>query len=217
MKRLVKTPEQRRADLLEAAERTLRERGLEGLSIDEVTRGAGVAKGTFYLHFDSRQTLLAALAMRLVTRMADAATAVGAQVSDPPGALMAVLTALKAVERQDAVLAEALHRPENRELREWCDIALVQQLGPPLAAIVERGCAAGDFRVGDALSTVQLILAGQAFLLGNDRFGWTEAERQARELATLVVVERALGAAEGRLQLAMAQLLTSVRASASPA
>ncbi len=60
-KRRIRTPETRRADLLEAASELLIERGLDAVSVADITNRAGVAKGTFYLYFDTREALLDAL------------------------------------------------------------------------------------------------------------------------------------------------------------
>lgn len=54
----------RRDELLEAAEELIVERGLSALTVDDVTSRAGVAKGTFYLHFSSKGELLSALRAR---------------------------------------------------------------------------------------------------------------------------------------------------------
>jgi AcrR family transcriptional regulator len=57
---------------------------LGGFPVDEVVRVAGVAKGTFYVHFPSRTAYLAALHKRFHDRLRDAI----AQAADglPPGA-----------------------------------------------------------------------------------------------------------------------------------
>jgi AcrR family transcriptional regulator len=52
---------QRRRDLLDAGLAVFVERGVAAATLDHVTQRAGVAKGTFYLHFDSKEHLLAAL------------------------------------------------------------------------------------------------------------------------------------------------------------
>jgi AcrR family transcriptional regulator len=56
----------RREELLDAAERLFLERGVAGTSIDEVVAAAGVAKGTFYLYFASKEKILTALQERYV-------------------------------------------------------------------------------------------------------------------------------------------------------
>lgn len=62
----------RRRDLLDAAERSIAERGVHATTVADITRAAGVAKGTFYLYFDSREQLLGALKERLAQRIVDA-------------------------------------------------------------------------------------------------------------------------------------------------
>ncbi|MBB5079364.1 TetR/AcrR family transcriptional regulator [Nonomuraea endophytica] len=61
---------QRRAQLLDAAEALMLRAGVESLTVDDVTAAAGVAKGTFYLHFSSKDDLVGALRDRYVERFA---------------------------------------------------------------------------------------------------------------------------------------------------
>jgi len=62
--------------LLKAAEQLFLERGLENVSIDDITREAGVAKGSFYRYFSSKEdvsrSLFAALAERVLGAFARA-------------------------------------------------------------------------------------------------------------------------------------------------
>ena len=62
--RTIKTPEDRRQDLLDAGLRVLREKGA-GTTVADVAKAAGVAKGTFYLYFASKDALVAELRHRL--------------------------------------------------------------------------------------------------------------------------------------------------------
>lgn len=54
-----------RARISDAAARLLAERSPEALTVDTVVEAAGVAKGTFYYHFDSLEELFAAVGERL--------------------------------------------------------------------------------------------------------------------------------------------------------
>jgi AcrR family transcriptional regulator len=47
--------------LLEVATRLFLERGIDAISIEEITAAAGVAKGTFYRYFDGKEAVVAAL------------------------------------------------------------------------------------------------------------------------------------------------------------
>ncbi|MGC7102601.1 TetR/AcrR family transcriptional regulator [Amycolatopsis lurida] len=66
MRQRTEAPERRRSDLLDAALRIVLDKGVAGLTVDEVTVRAEVAKGTFYLYFRSKEQLLAALQDRFV-------------------------------------------------------------------------------------------------------------------------------------------------------
>jgi AcrR family transcriptional regulator len=59
-----KPPEERREELMNAAERLFLKHGVEPTTIEQITVGAGVAKGTFYLYFSSKEDVLAALRER---------------------------------------------------------------------------------------------------------------------------------------------------------
>ncbi len=60
----------RRADLLDAGIVVFGEKGVPEAKIEDVTRGAGVAKGTFYLYFASKDHFVAALQERFQTEFA---------------------------------------------------------------------------------------------------------------------------------------------------
>jgi AcrR family transcriptional regulator len=198
MVRTVKTPEVRRAEILQAASELFEEIGYESTSVDSIVRSAGIAKGTFYYYFKSKDEILAALAQQLCAEM----VARSQIIADDPqlGAIekfCAIIAAQNQTVETGQALVEDLHRPENRALHERSNIETVLAFGPILAAVVEQGNQEGVFQVDDPLSTVQFILAGSLFLFGHQMFSWTPEEQAARMQAMLLLIERAFGAATG--------------------
>ena len=59
-----KPPEERRDELMNAAQRMFLKQGVPATTIEQITSGADVAKGTFYLYFSSKENILAALGDR---------------------------------------------------------------------------------------------------------------------------------------------------------
>jgi AcrR family transcriptional regulator len=57
---------------MNSAERIFLEKGVGETTIEEITQGADVAKGTFYLHFSSKADVLEALRARFVQGVLDA-------------------------------------------------------------------------------------------------------------------------------------------------
>lgn len=60
--------EVREAAILEATNRLLARRSYEMLSMDEIAAEVGIAKGSLYRHFDSKEALAAAVMIRLLER-----------------------------------------------------------------------------------------------------------------------------------------------------
>jgi AcrR family transcriptional regulator len=67
--------------MLDVAEELVVRVGADAFTVDEVTLGAGVAKGTFYLHFNNKADLINALRERWVRRFVDAQMAAARQSS----------------------------------------------------------------------------------------------------------------------------------------
>ena len=70
--------------LLDAGVAVAEEHGLAGLSVNRVVAEAGVAKGTFYVHFETREAFVDALHARFHTRVQEAVGEATAGL--PPGA-----------------------------------------------------------------------------------------------------------------------------------
>ncbi len=65
MVRISKDYDERRTELLDAAQALFYDQGYESTTVDAIINKVGVAKGTFYYYFDSKVALLNALADRL--------------------------------------------------------------------------------------------------------------------------------------------------------
>jgi AcrR family transcriptional regulator len=68
-KRSERRPEERREEILDAAVRVFVDKGVVDATVADITAAAGVAKGTFYLYFESKEHLLGALKDRLTDEM----------------------------------------------------------------------------------------------------------------------------------------------------
>lgn len=84
-RRAEESREQRRAQILERALGVFAEKGYHGASITDIVRAAGVARGTFYLYFDSKEAVFLAL---LDTLLATLRASVGGMRTGPTAAPM---------------------------------------------------------------------------------------------------------------------------------
>jgi len=68
-RRVLKSPEDRRQEILDAAVEVFSERGVSKATVADIAEAAGVAKGTVYLYFSSKEELLGALRDRFVDEL----------------------------------------------------------------------------------------------------------------------------------------------------
>ena len=80
--RAIRKRERTRGELVAAAEKLVAIRGLDAVSIDEITEAADVAKGTFYNHFADKDDLAAAIANHIRIELEEKIAAVNEDVDD---------------------------------------------------------------------------------------------------------------------------------------
>jgi AcrR family transcriptional regulator len=199
MVRIVKAPDLRRREILAAAGALFQSQGYQHTTVNAIIRTAGIAKGTFYYYFPSKEAVLAAIVHALVVQLVETAR----PIADHPslGALEKTRLLLRgqtqAIQAANRAVMDSLHLPENRELHERSNVETILAFGPILAGVVEQGNREGVFHVAHPLETVQFLLAGSQFLFDAGLFDWTPHEQVAHASAMQAVIERALGAPTG--------------------
>ncbi|MDI6097950.1 helix-turn-helix domain-containing protein [Actinoplanes sp. NEAU-A12] len=161
-----------RARILDAAEAVFSELGA-GASTEEVARRAGVAIGTVFRHFPTKDDLLAAIMKRLLARLAASAGRLGG-----PDGLFEFFTGMVAEAAGIRAVVDLLARGGT-------DIRLPDAVGPLTAAVGEllgQAQEAGTVSDGVRLPEVMALLVSvsQGALYG----GW-DAELRTRTLAVV--------------------------------
>jgi len=150
-KRVTKPAEQRRRELTDAAVRVFAEKGIARTTVSEITEAAGVAKGTFYLYFASKEHLLGAIKERLVDDILTHATTLYERVGREDWWALADATVESVVDfflsRRDMihVLVQEGVTPETSDLFADCEA----RIDFMYASAIRAGMEAGAFHVTD--------------------------------------------------------------------
>lgn len=189
-------PESRRAKVLAAARDLYFERGVDRTSIEDITRAAGVAHGTFYLYFqtkdDAVNAVMADVASEVVARIAVAATEPGVSAVDKMSAVCDALVSLSAPGESPAGdLVAHYHGPEHRDVHDRLAHEVNRQLVPVMASIVTQGVAERIFEVGDPAAAAAFVLSATEGLDLLGRRGSEAATAGADELMRFIL--RGLG------------------------
>lgn len=213
MARVSKPPAERRDELLDAATRLCASVGYESLSIDQLTRDVGVAKGTFYYHFPTKTDMLIALVQRYIDDLfidleATALTLRGTG-QERFRALMMEATNWKTSRASDALtFIPLLYKPENMELRHRLFDSWIARTRDVFGPLVRLGDADGSLDLPpDADPEITTDLVMSLWLNGSTTFfDRALAADTPEEFATILVhgiqglstaVERLLGATPG--------------------
>jgi AcrR family transcriptional regulator len=148
-----------RAALLAEAERTLREQGIDQLSLRDLARQAGVSHAAPRRHFADRQALLDALAEAGFLRLGDEVrAAIDAAGDDYETQLRAAATAYVRFSTQDAALLELMYVVKRGQHSAALDAAF-GRLFTTFDGLIRQGQQAGRLQPGDPDRVRLLLLA----------------------------------------------------------
>ena len=143
----------RRQELVEAAVTVFLDKGVSATSVDDIVRAAGVAKGTFYLYFETKDDAVDAVAQRMVEGVANRVEALArAPDRSPVERLLAFGAEVSQVggEPYQLDLIEVFHRPENRAIHDRMGEQALARLAPAIRGIgptaSTRGCSGPRIR-----------------------------------------------------------------------
>jgi len=187
MPRVIKHPEIRRAEILNAAFKLFLERGYDNTSVNDVIAHAGLSKGMVYHHFDSKESLLTALFERITDRTYQVlAPVIEAQGIDARTRLQGVLDRGAEIRMQTVEFTRSLFvsllRPESKLLYDRISEAWIERMRPILASIIADGVRSGDFKTADPEGVGDLILlmgAATKYILDQGMAAKTARERDA--------------------------------------
>jgi AcrR family transcriptional regulator len=188
----------RRAELVSAAATVFAERGVGSATVSDIVKVAGVAQGTFYLYFDSKDDAVLAVAERFGDAMLEGIERATAAPGSPA---VEKLFALRDVLGDPVVLAQAselieiLHRPGNRVIHDRLTEHLTPRLVGIVKRIVEQGVGEGAFAVPDVHAAAWFVLGG---LRSAELSGISIAELPEALAAVTELALRALGHSASR-------------------
>jgi AcrR family transcriptional regulator len=220
MPRIVKDADVRRDELLDTALALFLENGYDRTSVEQITSTVGVAKGTFYHYFNTKNDLLELLVERFTDDLFDhidaALAAVDGSAIDRFQALVAASSQAKLGRREETLtLTRPLYSEENRILKARLRDGWALRTRPLIQSIIEQGIAEGVFDVPDAVAMTDVWLSlwydygmhvAELFFRAQDDSTQIDALVAASQ-ALVIAQERVLGAAPGTLDMGVESAL----------
>ena len=204
--RVVKTAEERKNEILDVAEQLFAEKGFDNASTNDIINKIGIARGTLYHHFASKEEILDAMVERMTSRSISRAAAVIADKSVPLlERLSAAVISLSLNSGAGAEVFEQIHRPQNALLHQKMQERILSGVVPLIAKLIEEGNAEGTFDSAYPDEAAEMIMT-YANIAFDELAGLSPEEMERKSRAFICHTERILGAEEGSLESAIMKI-----------
>lgn len=157
--RIVKEAQERRKEILDVAELLFCTNGYDNTSTNDILAKIGIARGTLYYHFKSKEDILDGIIDRIITEIEAKVSYVARNEEIPvlKRFTMAVLSANVDTEVGDMVLEE-VHKPQNALMHQKMQERLLKAISPYFVKIIKDGIDEGIMRCDFPEDTVELAL-----------------------------------------------------------
>ena len=210
--RIVKKAEERRNEILDVAERLFGMKGFDHTSTNDILNEVGIARGTLYYHFKSKEDILDAMIGRMTGQIVAAAKAIAGQKEVPVlQRLTMTLLALNVDNDLGHEVMEQVHKPQNALMHQKMMERLLREVNPVITELVNEGIAQGLCRTDYPAEVVEMTLLYSCTVF-DELSGYGEDERQKKAMAFVYNLERMLGMEGGSLQEAILPALQNTGA-----
>ncbi|MFB5094919.1 TetR/AcrR family transcriptional regulator [Bacillus cereus] len=197
--RIVKEYEERRKEILETAERLFLTKGYTKTTVNDILKEIGIAKGTFYHYFKSKEEVMDEIIMSIIKEDVTKAKRI---VSNPDIPVLDKLFKIlmeqspKSGDVKEKMI-EQFHQPNNAEMHQKSLVQSIIHLSPVLTEVLEQGIEEGIFSTPYPQETIELLLSSAQVIFDDGLFQWKPEEMMRRAKAYIKMMEVSVGAKEG--------------------
>lgn len=196
--------------ILDAAEELFITKGFDHTSTNDIMQKAGIARGTLYNHFKSKEDVLDGVIGRMAEQMLEKAAEIAAKKEIPVlNRFTMTILALNARselgrELGDEVLKQ-MHKPQNALMHQKSQEQLLEGVVPILKGLLDEGIRQGIFHTEYGREALEMILLYSGTRLNELEMQGTKGEEE-RIQGFIYHTEKLLGTEKGVLQQVILQI-----------
>lgn len=211
--RVVKEAEERKEEILDAAEKLFATKGFDNTSTGDILDAVGIARGTLYYHFKSKEEILDGVIERMTNRlMGDARGIVRKKELPVLERLTKAIMSLNVESKIGYEVMEQVHRPQNALMHQKMQTTLLAGINPILTELVEEGIEQGICHTQYPESVVEMTMLYANIAFDELNMDGISPEQREKKIAGFIYnVERLIGMEEGGLQEAIMKIFRGSR------
>lgn len=201
--RIVKDAKERRNEILDVAERLFCEKGFDNASTNDILTEIGIARGTLYYHFKSKEDILDAMIERLTNQMVEKAAVIALDESIPVlERLTRTMLSLNVDNELGNMVMEQVHRPQNALMHQKLENILLERVNKLITKIAEDGIKQGIMNTNYPAEAVEMTMT-YSYTAFDSMVQYSEEEKQKKIMGFIYNTERLFGMESGALLEAM--------------
>lgn len=199
--RVVKEAEERKNEILDVAERLFGAKGYDNTSTNDILNEVGIARGTLYYHFKSKEEILNAMIDRIMEQLLEKAKAIVSQKDIP--VLQRFTMMILALNVNDGSfgheILEQVHKLKNALMHQKIQERLLCGITPLLTILIEDGIAQGICQTDypEEVAEMTFLYSYTAF---DDLMEYSEEEKKKKMAAFIYNLERLLNMEQDSMQ-----------------
>lgn len=202
--RIIKEAEERKNEILDVAERLFETKGFDNTSTNDILNEIGIARGTLYYHFKSKEEILDAMIDRTMNRLIEKAQEIVNQKDVPVlQRLTMMMLSLNVREGNfNQGILEQVHKPQNALMHQKMQERTLAGINPLITALIREGMAQGICQTEYPEEAVEMTFL-YANVVFDDLTKQSEEEKQKKIAAFIYHLERILKMEEGSMKEAI--------------
>ena len=193
-----KEAEERKKEILDVAEELFTAKGYDSTSTTDILERVGIARGTLYYHFKSKEEILDALIDRIIQGMV---SNIHLALSDKTTAAQKLISFVGAMKVDSAIgkeITDYAHKPQNALMHQKIQNSLLAVLTPIATEIIKEGIKEGSFSTNYPEEAAEMLLIYSSVVL-DDINEMTQTEWERKTEGLVFNMERLLGIKQGSI------------------
>ena len=199
--RVVKEAEERRNEILDVAQRLFTAKGFDNTSTNDILNEIGIARGTLYYHFKSKEEILDAMIDRTTKQLVDKAKGIVYQKDVPVFERFTsmILTLNISNSSFGNEILRQVHKPQNALMHQKIEARLLAEITPLITALIEDGIKQGICSTDYPQEVAEMTFVYSNAVLDNlDKYNDDEQNRKIN--GYIYNLERLLNMEQGSMQ-----------------
>ena len=198
--RIVKAHDERKNEIIDTAQNLFMTKGYSACSVAEIIDAIGIAKGTFYHYFKSKEEVLDAIVDKgtdmIVNRIYKVLHDDSLTYIDK---IVGSLFSMQIENTMGNEILDELHKAENSLMHQKSIYMIVNRVSPLLEELIIQGNKDGVFNCKHPSQYLKIILSSSVTLLDDGIFPMTKEEKIEIFSSIVDLLEQVLGVEEGAI------------------